>query len=104
GEAGRRPAVGPDVRDHRHARVVDARGGREGARGAGREGLELGVEEDRGTDRRRGAWFEIEEGAGRSRPRPRPKSPAKTTVGLEQSRTGPGRSGPSRPRAPARSG
>ena len=49
------PLSGQTVRDHRHARVVHARRGGEGARGAGREGLELGLEEDDRRDRRRGA-------------------------------------------------
>ena len=47
-EAGRGPALRPDLRDHGHARVVHARRGCAGARGEGRQGLELGLEEDRG--------------------------------------------------------
>ena len=46
-ETGRGAALRPDLRDHRHARVVHARRGGAGARGEGREGLELGLEEDR---------------------------------------------------------
>ena len=77
-EAGRGAALRPDLRDHGHARVVHARRGGEGARGEGRQDLELGLEEDRGPDRRRGAGLEAEEGAGRRRPGPRRESPAKS--------------------------
>ena len=75
-----------------------------GARGEGREGLELGLEEDRRADRRRGAGLEIEEGAGRRRSGPRRKSPAKTAIWLALSRTDPGPPAPSRPTSRARSG
>ncbi len=46
------PTDGQHVRDHGHARVVDARGGERGARGAGRQGLRLRLEEDDRPDRR----------------------------------------------------
>ena len=53
GAAGRGAAHGQHLRDHRHARALDARGGDGGARGEGREGHELGLEEDDRRDRRR---------------------------------------------------
>ena len=46
GAARRGAADGPPVRDHRHARGLQPRGGEGGARGARREGLGLGLEED----------------------------------------------------------
>ena len=64
------------VRDHRHARVADARGGECGARGARREGRQLRVEEDDGADRRRGAGRL--EGCGARRSTGRPCSPRPT--------------------------
>ena len=62
---------GQAVRDHRHARVLHARGGDGGARGARRQGLRLGVEEDDGSVRRREPGLEGREGAEGRRADPR---------------------------------
>ena len=67
-----RPAEGPadglDVRHHGHARGVLARRGDGGARGAGREGDELGLDKDDRPRRRRGArGVEADEGAAERR-------------------------------------
>ncbi len=67
------PLTGPPVRDHRHARAVHARGGEGGARGARREGLGLGLQEDRRRGRRGEPRLEGREGAEGGRPGPRPR-------------------------------
>ena len=53
GAAGRGPADRLDLRDHGHARGLQPRRGAQGARGEGREGRRLGLEEDDGRHRRR---------------------------------------------------
>ena len=55
GPAGRGAADRLDLRHHGHARALHARRGEGGARGAGREGHRLGLEEDDRPRRRRGA-------------------------------------------------
>ena len=68
GRAGRRRARSPGtVRHHRNARELHARGGEGRARGARRQGLGLGLEEDDG----RRSW-----GRARARRRRRPRSSA----------------------------
>ncbi len=100
----RRPARRADLRHHGHARVVHARRGREGARGEGREGRELGVEEDGRRHRRRGAGLEAAEGPAGRRPDPRRTGAEVSTGQLGRPRSGPARGVPSTSRPANRSG
>ena len=99
--AGRGAADRQAVRDHRHARVVHARGGEGGARGARREGLRRRLEEDGGRDRRR------EPGRRRSRRRRRRAcrcSPRTTCARCSRASAARSRARPAVPRAPHRGG
>ena len=59
------PLTGQAVRDHRHARGLQPRAGEGRARGARRQGLGLGLEEDDRGDRRGEPGVEGREGARR---------------------------------------
>ena len=81
GQAEGRPAHREHVRRHRHARGVLARAGSRRARGAGREGDELRLEEDDRPRGRRGArQLEADEGAARGRAAPRRGRPCRSSL------------------------
>ena len=86
GAARRRPAHGPPVRHHRHARGLLPRGGEGGARGARRQGVGLRLEEDCGRDRRREPRVE---GSRRPRRPACPCSPRRTSSSCCAARASP---------------
>ena len=113
------PLSGQPVRDHGHARVVLARGGEGGARGARRQGLRQRLEEDDRRHRRREPRLEGREGGEGRRADPlgggaqaaRKDAPRRRRRCVAQphgagvsprrapSRSGPGRCAPSRSRS-----